>query len=288
MVPSEAEIEARLAELRRRREAIDREIADHLLYLELGRRLRAGAGEAGGYPLSAAGAAGAYADPGTPGPSGPAYPDRAEAGATGPEGGAPARRWTARAPDSGPAVSPAPFPAGSSGKARDEAKGEARSASGSWAAPAARPSPLAPSPVAPSPVAPSPGPAMPVPPTGSSSHGLPPDRSFTPSPGPEGPPPPVSFEEDPAGARRYGRALVEAAVAVLAEAGRPMHAGEILEHLAARGFGVPGQDPVAALNTRLWKRSGPGGPLRRLGDAVYDRAGEPGPEGFGPAGGWPA
>ncbi|GJD78157.1 hypothetical protein NBEOAGPD_1371 [Methylobacterium gregans] len=67
-----------------------------------------------------------------------------------------------------------------------------------------------------------------------------------------------------------------------------MHAGEILEHLAARGFGVPGQDPVAALNTRLWKRSGPGGPLRRLGDAVYDRAGEPGPEGFGPAGGWPA
>ena len=43
MVPSEVEIEARLAELRRRRDALDREIADHLLYLELGRRLRRGA-----------------------------------------------------------------------------------------------------------------------------------------------------------------------------------------------------------------------------------------------------
>ncbi|TXM89699.1 hypothetical protein FV222_26290, partial [Methylobacterium sp. WL103] len=42
---SEAEIEARLSDLRRRREALDREIADHVLYLELGRRLR-GAGPA--------------------------------------------------------------------------------------------------------------------------------------------------------------------------------------------------------------------------------------------------
>ena len=50
MVPSEAEIEARLAELRRRREAIDREIADHLLYLELGRRLRAGTAAEGSRP----------------------------------------------------------------------------------------------------------------------------------------------------------------------------------------------------------------------------------------------
>ncbi|TXM90999.1 hypothetical protein FV219_21595, partial [Methylobacterium sp. WL122] len=37
---SEAEIEARLSDLRRRREALDREIADHVLYLELGRRAR--------------------------------------------------------------------------------------------------------------------------------------------------------------------------------------------------------------------------------------------------------
>ncbi|MFY9294218.1 MAG: hypothetical protein WAP03_26560, partial [Methylorubrum rhodinum] len=36
---SEAQAEARLAELRRRRDAIEREIADLVLYLELGRRL---------------------------------------------------------------------------------------------------------------------------------------------------------------------------------------------------------------------------------------------------------
>lgn len=71
-------------------------------------------------------------------------------------------------------------------------------------------------------------------------------------------------------ARRYGRALIREAVAVLAEAGRPLHASEIFSALTARGFTVPGQqDPVAALNTRLWKRAGPGGPLRRLGDAIY-------------------
>ncbi|TXM87244.1 hypothetical protein FV223_27850, partial [Methylobacterium sp. WL116] len=39
---SEAEIEARLASLRRQRDALEREIADHVLYLELGRRLRGG------------------------------------------------------------------------------------------------------------------------------------------------------------------------------------------------------------------------------------------------------
>lgn len=268
MVPSEAEIEARLAELRRRREAIDREIADHLLYLELGRRLRAGTAEAG------AASAGDDADPDAADPPGPVFPGPAEAGGTGPDGGAPPRRWPAREPAAGPAVPPSVPPPLSPAAASGAARG--------WAAPAARPSPVAPVPAAPSPFpapAPSPVAAMPVPPPG---------RSPGPSPEPEGPPPPVSFEEDPAGARRYGRALVEAAVAVLAEAGRPMHAGEILEHLAARGFGVPGQDPVAALNTRLWKRSGPGGPLRRLGDAVYDRAGTPGQAGVGPAGGWPA
>ncbi len=39
-------------------------------------------------------------------------------------------------------------------------------------------------------------------------------------------------------------------------------------------FELPGHDPVAALNTRLWKRSGPGGPLKRLGEAVYAPAEE--------------
>lgn len=161
MSPSEAEIEARLASLRRQREALDREIADHVLYLELGRRLR-----------------------------GPVADELAHEPASVP---APA-----------PVVSPAPVVA-------------------------------------------------------------------EPQPGPERVP--VAFEVDPVGARRYGRALVAAALAILVRAGRPMHAGEILEGLVAEGFTVPGQDPVAALNTRLWKRSGEDGPLRRLGDAVYAPAG---------------
>ena len=76
--------------------------------------------------------------------------------------------------------------------------------------------------------------------------------------------------------RRRGRAMIMACVAILREAQRPMHAGEILERLLASGFAVPGADPVASLNTRLWKRSGADGPFRRLGDAVYDltRAGD--------------
>ena len=162
MGPSEEEIEARLASLRRQREVLDREIADHVLYLELGRRLRGPAGEAAQAPAQALAQI--------------------------------------------PAAAPRPVP------------------------PAASP-PEAPA--------------------------VPPERV------------PVAFEVDPVGARRYGRALVEAALAILVRAGRPMHAGEILEALVAQGFAVPGQDPVAALNTRLWKRSGPDGPLRRLGDAVY-------------------
>ena len=60
----------------------------------------------------------------------------------------------------------------------------------------------------------------------------------------------------------------------LHEAGRPLHAGEILQGLTALGFDLPGHDPVAALNTRLWKRAVPGGPLKRLGEAVYAPADE--------------
>ena len=167
---SEAEIEARLADLRRRREALDREIADHVLYLELGRRLR-GAGPA---PSPSEERASELPEP-------PELPKAA------PPRAPPAIRALPAAPETAP----------------------------------------------------------------------PPERV------------PVAFEVDPAGARRYGRALVEAACGILVRAGRPMHAGEILEALVAEGFAVPGQDPVAALNTRLWKRSGPHGPLRRLGDAVY-------------------
>lgn len=154
---SEHEVEERLAELRRQREALDREIADLVLYLELGRRLNAGI--------------------------------------------------------SRPAPAPAPVQTAE-------------------------------------PEAPPPRPR----------------RAAAPEP--------VAFAEDPTGARRYGRALVEAACAVLAEAERPLHAREIHDALIARGFAIPGRDPVAALNTRLWKRSGEGGPLRRHGDAVYGLAQE--------------
>ncbi|WP_375408677.1 winged helix-turn-helix domain-containing protein [uncultured Methylobacterium sp.] len=80
-------------------------------------------------------------------------------------------------------------------------------------------------------------------------------------------------------ARQRGRAMIAACVAILRAAGRPMHAGEILERLRAEGFALPGADPVASLNTRLWKRSGAGGPFRRLGDAIYDLA----PDGDAPS-----
>ncbi len=154
---SEAQAEARLAELRRRRDAIEREIADLVLYLDLGRRL---AGQGG--------------DEGADEPAGAPVPPRSAAEPI--RGAAPA----------------APLPAES----------------------------------------------------------------------------PAGWSET-VQARRYGRALIEAALATLEEAGRPLHAGEIWARLADQGFALPGADPVAALNTRLWKRSGPGGPLRRLGDAVY-------------------
>jgi hypothetical protein len=82
-------------------------------------------------------------------------------------------------------------------------------------------------------------------------------------------PPAITFAEDAAGARRYGRAVVQAACAAIATAGRPLHAAAILEALLEQGFTLPGRDPVAGLNTRLWKRAGPGGPLRRVGEATY-------------------
>jgi len=106
-----------------------------------------------------------------------------------------------------------------------------------------------------------------------------------PDPIPDPVPAPAPVRPDPAGpgptpeaglpgaaARREGRRLIEAAEAILAEAGRPMHAAEIWERLAARGLTLPGHDPVAALNTRLWKRAQGGGVFRRLGDAVYGLA----------------
>lgn len=251
MVPSEAEIEARLAELRRRREALDREIADHLLYLELGRRLRGGAGpsaepETGSAPESAS-------RPGS---------GAAEAGPSGPAGGAPPGILTA--PDLSPRPAPGSAPVPPAGPRP-------------WAAPVSHPQAAPVRPVAEAAPAGIPAGIQ----TDAAEAGAPAGQSPGAWPGRAEaagavPPPAVPFEEDPAAARRYGRALVEAALAVLTAANRPMHAGEILEHLAARGFAVPGQDPVAALNTRLWKRSGPGGPLRRLGEAVYDRADGPG------------
>ncbi|ARO52939.1 protein of unknown function [Methylorubrum extorquens] len=169
MVLSEAEALARLEALRRQRDAIERQIADLLLYLDLGRRLG--------------------------GPAAPAQPSP-----------------DARADAPIPVPEPTPQPA---------------------RAPAA--------------VAPQrpPVPAFAVPAEGE-----------------------VSLSETVL-ARRYGRALIEAVLAVLEEAGRPMHASEILARISEQGFSLPGQDPVAALNTRLWKRSGPGGPLKRLGEAVY-------------------
>lgn len=167
---SEAQAEARLAELRRRRDAIEREIADLVLYLDLGRRLAGPPGQGG---AEASGER--EGDPALPRLT--AEPVRAAA------------------PPSPPSVDPS--------AARMEAE---------------------------------------------------PGLSET------------------VQARRYGRALIEAALAILEDAGRPLHAGEIWARLSDQGFALPGADPVAALNTRLWKRSGPGGPLRRLGDAVYAAA----------------
>ncbi len=169
MFLSEAEAEAALRDLRHRRDALDRAIAEHQLYLELGRRL-----------------------------------------------GGPAR-------------------------AAEALPGQ---------------------PVVPEPT------SVPVPGTGQGHD------AYTDGRGPEPAPDLARAGEDLVAARRHGRALVAAAINLLHEAGRPLHAGEILEGLTALGFAVPGHDPVAALNTRLWKRAGPGGPLKRLGEAVYAPAEE--------------
>ena len=183
MVLSEAEAVARLEALRRQRDVIERQIADLLLYLDLGRRLGGPAA-----PASAVPDEGGRAEAPAPDPDPPSTPPHTPQ------------------PAQAPAVPPAPPPA-----EREK-------------------------PPAPAFAAPAEGE------TGLSETVL---------------------------ARRYGRAVIEAALAVLEEAGRPLHASEILARITERGFSLPGQDPVAALNTRLWKRSGPGGPLKRLGEAVY-------------------
>lgn len=237
MVLSEAEAEAQLAALRRQREALDRAINDLTLYLELGRRLTAGArflADETGFPAAAAAAS-------RPGPGSSPAPADDDADRHAPRrpaaagGESPAER---RPPPSAeaPAMQPS-FPETPSSGVPSPA-GEAR--------------PAAPSPADPSDPVPDPAQNL--------AQNL------------------AAMEGALSGgvlARRYGRALIEAALAALDEAGRPLHAAEILAVLAGRGFSLPGHDPVAALNTRLWKRSGPGGPLRRMGDAVYALA-EPG------------
>ena len=203
---SDAEIAMRLAALRRQREALDREIADLVLYQELGRR------------LAAAGAA-------------------VGAAARGQEAGSDADSIRAASPDlirAGDATLPPAPPRPVRGP--DVVRTSDGGAAGAGSATAGR-----------------------------SGMGE----------GPPSIPPAIAFTEDAAGARRYGRALVGAACAALAQAGRPLHAAEILEVLAGQGFTLPGRDPVAALNTRLWKRSGPDGPLRRVGEATYALAADP-------------
>ncbi|MCJ2050510.1 winged helix-turn-helix domain-containing protein [Methylobacterium sp. J-070] len=203
---SEPEIAARLAALRLRREALDREIADLVLYLELGRRLGAVGMEPPGSPGPAGQEAGLAPDTGS-------WPEPAVA--------APPRDATPVGPGGAPRASPEPrasrgsaLPGGAYSESGSQFRSEDRGAAAAI-------------------------------------------------------PPAIPFAEDVAGARRYGRAVVEAARGAIAEAGRPLHAAEILAVLHGRGFTVPGRDPVAALNTRLWKRSGPGGPLRRVGEATY-------------------
>lgn len=208
---SESEIVARLAALRSQREALDREIADLVLYLELGRRLSAAGAISDPSPQPAR-PEGARRDP-APAP-GHAAVGRSDPAALVPYGQA---APPVRGPEAPPAVSSAPR-SGPRSTARSDAPSEFH-----------------------------------------------PEAGRTPG----AIPPPVAFTDDAAGARRYGRAVVQAACAAIAQAGRPLHAAEILEVLLKQGFTLPGRDPVAALNTRLWKRTGSGGPLCRVGEATY-------------------
>jgi HB1, ASXL, restriction endonuclease HTH domain len=220
---SESEIEARLAALRRQREALDREIADLVLYLELGRRL--GVGGTGDRARTEPVARAGPDDRTDPVPEPGRTPDRAPV------------------PRPDPAAAPV---------ARGQVPAPVRVAGPSAA-------------------------AHPGPPSATRSDARPEPRPEIPWPA-GAIPPAVAFTEDAAGARRYGRAVVQAACAAIAQAGRPLHAAEILEVLLRHGFTLPGRDPVAALNTRLWKRAGPDGPLRRVGEATYALApGDPEP-----------
>ncbi|SFU41238.1 HB1, ASXL, restriction endonuclease HTH domain [Methylobacterium sp. 174MFSha1.1] len=177
MFLSEAETESRLDDLRRQRAALDRAIAEHELYLGLGRRLARPAAE--------------------PARTAPAEPPR---------------------PDPAPRVSPE----------------------------TPRAEPVSP-PVA-EPV------SVPTRPQAESPAGA------------------TARQDGRQDSRQEGRRLMAAAEEILTESGRPMHAAEIWEQLAARGLTLPGHDPVAALNTRLWKRAQAGTVFRRLGDAVYGLA----------------
>jgi hypothetical protein len=231
---SESEITARLAALRRQREALDREIADLVLYLELGRRL---------------GAAGMIPDPAPR----PARSDDPREAAPAPS----------RLPSQLPSRPPSPDPS----RVPDQAA-VGRSDPADDPVPVPRAAPPVRSSERPSAVL-----SEAWPQAWPEAHA----RTETEDDGPPGAiPPPVAFTDDAAGARRYGRAVVQAACRAIAQAGRPLHAAEILEVLLKQGFTLPGRDPVAALNTRLWKRTGPGGPLCRVGEATYALAG-PGP-----------
>ena len=73
-------------------------------------------------------------------------------------------------------------------------------------------------------------------------------------------------------ARAEGRRLFDAVLSILDEVGRPMHARDLVERLAARDFAPPGREPVAALNTQVWKRARTDSRLVRHGDAIYAAA----------------
>ncbi len=224
MFPTEADVEKRLAELRRRREEIEAEIGDIERYLELGRRLAW---------LSAWSGEGAAA------PRGP------EAHG---EGARPAARPIPEVASPSLAVL-APAPSG----------------------------PAAPEPSAPDPVPPGPAACVPSDPPEPRPPRPGEDAEETPRQRPRGalPPPaapPVGAPSPGGGrmeARRYGHQLMDAVADALREAGRPLHVSEVYAAVRARGFDLPGRSPVAALNTRLWKRARGGSGIVQDGEATY-------------------